>query len=344
MERSSVPNQTSRDTSDETQNIIYPFIRDGAASLVALNSHRRRLGLGSSTNLISSGTSQPEIPISHGIDFHHTMLHRPEEELFPFLNIINPTRPYNDLDNSHAIPEPTQHDVAQSSSADTENKISELDSSFRAEEGRNCPSSRRYRGNRALSRNRSADISNEMNCRLWISGLPPGCTISELLKEVRGVGPIYATHIVPPLIRVLETETKVDIPTSAASLTFFTASAAHLFLIRHTIHPFTVGSYTTAVSRHRIRTKPVPVDGQSRVLVITGDPDIVTPEKLTSLFTEKWNIRYETDFMEYTPGQGSNEIIWAFGSFRAQAEAVYIRLSKYPAKNITIRYESDPCA
>ncbi|KAI0884381.1 uncharacterized protein GGS22DRAFT_189510 [Annulohypoxylon maeteangense] len=284
---------------------INSSFNDGGFSLEALNLHRRRLGLDPSQNLIGSGLSR-----------------MPEGELFPFLSIISPTRPYND--------ENGDPDGLLSSSISAENIISDRD----------YPPAPRYRGNRALSRNRSADIPHEMNCRLWIAGLPPNCTVSELLREVRDIGPVYATHIVPPLIH----GTKVNIATSAASLTFFTASAAHMFLLRHSVYPFTVCGYTTCVSRHRIRTKPVPVDGQSRVLLITGDPEIVNPETLTSLFVEKWNIRFETDFMKYTPGKGCNEIVWAFGSFRAQAQAAYIRLSQYPSRNITILYKPDPCA
>ncbi|KAI1089130.1 hypothetical protein F5B19DRAFT_495660 [Rostrohypoxylon terebratum] len=138
--------------------------------------------------------------------------------------------------------------------------------------------------------------------------------------------------------------TKVNIPTSAASLTFFTASAAQTFLLLHSLHPFTVRGYATTVSRHRIRTKPAPVDGQSRVVAITGDPELVNPEMLTYLFIEKWNIRFDTDFLKFTPGKESNEVVWGFGSFRAQAQAAYIRLSQHAANSVTIRYKPDPCS
>ncbi|KAI1458459.1 hypothetical protein F4805DRAFT_456799 [Annulohypoxylon moriforme] len=306
-------------SNDEAHVIINPPIRDGGASLEALNQHRRRLGLGPTTNLVSSGTSRPaESPTSHGSNTHHDIRRQQTEELFPFLSLVSPAHPYSG-DNidipRRAIPQP--------SSADTESRLSGSDTPSRLEEGRRYSPAWRYRGDRALLRNRSADIPDEKNCRLWISGLPPNCTIPELLKEIKGVGPIYATHIVPPLINGA-----VSIPTSAASLTFFTAGAAHIFLLRNTIHPFTVGGYTTSVSRHKIRAKAAPIEGQSRVLVITGDPEIVNPEKLTSLFTETWDIRFDTDFMRYTPGKESNKIVWAFGSFRAQSQAIHIRLRR----------------
>ncbi|XDG02472.1 hypothetical protein ABKA04_002087 [Annulohypoxylon sp. FPYF3050] len=322
--------------------MIYPLIKDGTASLQALNEHRRRLGLGPSKNLISSGAFQDPEASRSNTQYAPPQLNN---GLFPFLEFADPAHLHSDgnLDGPFRMAGRTHRDDQPPNLGDTDNLFGP-DTVFYQEEGRERPLTKRYRGNRALSRNRSADIPNELNCRLWIAGLPPNCTVSELLRCIRGIGPIYATHLVPPLVHDQETATKVNIPTSAASLTFFTASAAHMFLLRHSLHPFTVGGYPTTVSRHRIRTKPAPVDGQSRVVVITGDPEIVNPETLTGLFIEKWNIRFDTDFMEFTPGKESNEIVWGFGSFRAQAQAAYIRLSQHAANSVTIRYIPDPCS
>ncbi|KAI2463440.1 hypothetical protein F4781DRAFT_437412 [Annulohypoxylon bovei var. microspora] len=340
MEDSTFDISESIDFSNIEHVIIHPFIRDGGISREALNSHRRQLGLGPSKNLISSNAFQlPEMVASYDFSIYKDKLLPPQEDIYPFLNILDLVNPYCDDYDINRTP---RKPIPKRGTDNT--ATSQLNTLHRLGERREHTSTRRYRGNRALSRNRSADIPNEMNCRLWIAKLPPNCTITDLLKEVRDVGPIYATHIVPPLIHDSPTRSRASIPTSAASLTFFTASAANLFLLRHMIHPFTVGGYTTTISRHRVRTKPAPVDGQSRVLVITGDPEVVNPEKLTQLLIERWNIRFDTDSMEYTQGQQSNEIVWAFGSFRAQAQAVYIRLSQYSEKEVNIRYDSDPCA
>ncbi|KAI1415333.1 hypothetical protein F5Y13DRAFT_8030 [Hypoxylon sp. FL1857] len=221
--------------------------------------------------------------------------------------------------------------------------------SVKATEGSTDPSiNPRYLGNPTLERNRSADIPDEKNCRLWITGLPPDCTVSDLLGAIRDVGPVYASYVVPPPDK--DNKHGRSIRTSAASLTFFDESAANRLLLKHSVHRFTVGGYITTVSRHRIRTEAVPVGRKSRVLVIRGNPEVVRPENLARLCSDVWNIRYDTDFMEYRPGKESNEIVWAFGSYRAQAQAVYWALdkpwdglSKEEAETVTVNFAPDPC-
>ncbi|KAI1138686.1 hypothetical protein F5Y05DRAFT_418912 [Hypoxylon sp. FL0543] len=206
----------------------------------------------------------------------------------------------------------------------------------------------RYRGNPTLKRNRSADIPEEMNCRLWITGLPPTCTVSDLLGAIRDIGPVYASYVIPPPANVQKNGRTIR--TAAASLTFFTETAANRFLARHSVHRFTVGGFITTVGRHRIRTEPILVGRKSRVLVIRGNPKIVTPENLARLCAEVWNIRYDTDSLEYRPGEESSEIVWAFGSYRAQAQAVHwaidkpwAGLSKEEAETVTVNFGPDPC-
>ncbi|OTA86502.1 hypothetical protein M434DRAFT_153235 [Hypoxylon sp. CO27-5] len=206
----------------------------------------------------------------------------------------------------------------------------------------------RYLGNHALERNKSADIPDEMNCRLWITGLPPACTVSDLLRSIRGIGPVYASYVVPPPKN--DKKHGDSIRTSAASLTFFTVAATDRFLQRHAIHRFTVGDHITTVGRHRIRTAPIPAGRKSRVLVIRGNTKIVTPENLARLCAGPWDIRYDTDFIKFRPGLASNEILWGFGSYRAQAQAVYwaidkpwAGLSKEEADTVTVNFAPDPC-
>ncbi|KAI0834604.1 hypothetical protein F5Y06DRAFT_300456 [Hypoxylon sp. FL0890] len=206
----------------------------------------------------------------------------------------------------------------------------------------------RYRGNPSLERNRSADIPDEMNCRLWITGLPPTCTVSDLLGAIKDIGPVYASYVVPPPNDYKKNGKSIR--TAAASLTFFTEIAANRFLARHSVHRFTVGDHITTVGRHRIRTAPVPVGRKSRVLVIRGNPEIVTPERLARLCLESWNIKYDTDFIKYRPGKESSEVVWAFGSYRAQAQAVYWAidkpwdgLTKEQAETVTVNFAPDPC-
>ncbi|KAI1121614.1 hypothetical protein F5Y10DRAFT_271897 [Nemania abortiva] len=201
-----------------------------------------------------------------------------------------------------------------------------------------------YQGDPSLPRNIPAAIPDELNCRLWITGLPPTCTVHQLLGNIRGIGPIFACHITQPNLtgpRIWET--------AAASLTFFAASAANEFLRQSSYpnQPFTVGGHRTRMVRHRIRTDSEPVNGQSRVLRIVGDPSIVRPDVLSRVFSELWNIRFDTDFVQFRlgfDGRGNNEVIWAFGSFRAQAHTVHRKINNDFRGRAQALYMADPCA
>ncbi|KAI1428348.1 hypothetical protein F5Y12DRAFT_782761 [Xylaria sp. FL1777] len=198
-----------------------------------------------------------------------------------------------------------------------------------------------YQGNTALRRNICAPIPNELNCRLWITGLPATCTVNQLLGCIRGIGPIYACHITKPN----STGAKVW-ETAAASLTFFTAEAANRFLEQDALHPFTVADHRTKIVRHRIRTESVNVNGRSRVLRIVGDPRIVHPDYLARVFTHDWTVRFDTDYVQFTPdadGGAANEIIWAFGSFRAQAHTICMNINKAFVGRAQAIYVADPC-
>ncbi len=196
-----------------------------------------------------------------------------------------------------------------------------------------------YQGNTSIPRNICAPIPDELNCRLWITGLPATCTMHQILGRI-SEGPIFACHITKPSLWGPKIWA-----TAAASLTFFTADAANRFLERNALEPFTVEGRQTKVVRHRIRTESVDVNGRSRVLRIVGDPRIVQPEYLNRLFTEDWMIQFDTDYVQFTPDENgkANEIIWAFGSFRAQAHMVYINVNKRFTGRAQAIYVADPC-
>lgn len=161
---------------------------------------------------------------------------------------------------------------------------------------------------------------------------------SQFLGSIRGIGPVYACHLTDP------TQGGPKIwETAAASLTFFTADAANKFLARHAIDPFTVGGHKTKIIRHRIKTRGSAVNGRSRVLRIVGHPLIVDPEYLHRVITQEWGVRYDTDTMQHTPGAETSEIIWAFGSFRAQAHIIYGNINKYFMGHARAIYVADPC-
>ncbi|KAI3329303.1 hypothetical protein HD806DRAFT_530699 [Xylariaceae sp. AK1471] len=200
-----------------------------------------------------------------------------------------------------------------------------------------------YQGDISLARNMCAPIPDELNCRLWITGLPPTCTVHQLLEGIRNIGAVYACHINAPI----PSGPKIW-QTAAASLTFFTAEAANRLLAQSDTQPFTVENHRTTIMRHRIRTEPVEVNGRSRVLLIVGDPEIVQPEYLYRVFTECWQIRFDTDFVRFTPAKeeeegNPNKIVWAFGSFRAQAHVVFVKINRFFGGRARALYLADPC-
>ncbi|KAI0505260.1 hypothetical protein F5B22DRAFT_651886 [Xylaria bambusicola] len=249
---------------------------------------------------------------------------RPESWLVPLLDLA-PLHYLNEFRKLHGLG-PSRNLI---SSIITE---TEVDKETQLEN--NSPA---YHGNKTLRRNICADISQEQSCRLWIMGLPPTCTVHQLLSCIRGIGPIFACHLTPPRVD----GTKIW-ETSAASLTFFTADAANKFLARHIADPFTVGGFKTKVVKHMIKTKGVSVNGRSRVLRIVGDPDIVQPELLYCVITEDWGVNFDTDYIHFNPGT-TNEIIWAFGSFRAQAHIICVSINTVFEGRAQAIYIADPC-
>ncbi|KAI0852334.1 hypothetical protein F5Y00DRAFT_258741 [Daldinia vernicosa] len=302
------------DTANEEGGVVIQAAFCSTHSREVLDSYRQQLGLGPCNNLISSGV--PGVPETHPKQavsiYHHEHQHTDESVLPP------PSIPKNK--SSHNLhSEDTSVSVVRNQP----------------------PTAPGYLGNSSLPHNMSADVPEDENCRLWITGLPPKCTISDVLGAIRGIGRVYSLHINPP---VHNEKTGKLFPTSAASLTFFTANASNRFLLLQSQHPFSVKGWRTKVGRHRIRAKPFLIYHLSRVLVIKGSPKIVTPENLTRIFIERWGVRFDTDFIDYRPGEQSSEIIWGFGSFRGQAHSVYINITDQLSGVVTVSYGQDPCA
>lgn len=197
-----------------------------------------------------------------------------------------------------------------------------------------------YQGNPTLALNKPAPIDFTQNVRFWVTGLPPKITTSELLGAIRGVGCIFATNMVKPQEPVDEYDKRRRVRTAAASITFFSVEAGKAFM-KKTLQ---FGEHKALIRYNRVLTAPMPRDGRSRVIIVDGHPDIVNPEYLTWL-VDSWGIHYITDSMVYTTiGETKTRVFWAFGSFRAQAHAVYLRLRTEFNGRVYVRYGIDPCA
>ncbi|KAI0100726.1 hypothetical protein GGR51DRAFT_563826 [Nemania sp. FL0031] len=197
-----------------------------------------------------------------------------------------------------------------------------------------------YLGNPSLALNKPAPVEDSQNVRFWVTGLPPDTTASEFLGAIRGVGSVFAINMVKPQLPEDDNDKRRRVRTAAASITFFSVDAGKAFM-KKTLQ---FGTYTAQIVPNRISTAPMPRDGRSRVLLIEGHADLVNPESLERL-ADDWMISYITDSINYTSiGEKRNRVFWAFGSFRAQAHAVYLRIRKELAGKVYVRYGTDPCA
>ena len=77
--------------------------------------------------------------------------------------------------------------------------------------------SENYMGDYNNERNKSADIPEDQNCSLYMTGLPLGVTVQDIFDDIRNIGKVYSLHISPP---------KEDHTKCAAAITFFTRAAA----------------------------------------------------------------------------------------------------------------------
>ncbi|KAJ2989212.1 hypothetical protein NUW58_g3586 [Xylaria curta] len=87
-------------------------------------------------------------------------------------------------------------------------------------------------------------------------------------------------------------------------------------------------------------------NGRSRVLRIVGDQQIVRPDYLFRVAAKEWLIQFDTDYFEFVEDRtrGWNEITWAFGSYRAQAQFVCKAINQCFNGRAQAVYLADPCS
>ncbi|KAJ4300169.1 hypothetical protein N0V88_002838 [Collariella sp. IMI 366227] len=176
-------------------------------------------------------------------------------------------------------------------------------------------------GDPDVMRNQSAAIAEEESCSLWIVGLAPDLDTHELLAGIRNIGRVYATHINPPA------------PERGHVLSAAKRLAAELFYT--TFAP--TGYWTprnpqlrARVSWNRIRSAETDVGGnRSRVLLVSGPPQVVNEEYLCVYFNTKFE--YQLDQVIYCGANASGTRVLLelrFGSFRCQAESARTALMR----------------
>ncbi|KAL2128952.1 hypothetical protein VTI74DRAFT_8419 [Chaetomium olivicolor] len=183
-----------------------------------------------------------------------------------------------------------------------------------------------YRGDPDVARNQSAPIREEESCSLWIVGLAPDLTTHELLSGIHNIGRVYATHINPPVPERGHT-------LSAAKVVFFERTAAELFY-----KTFAPTGYWTPRNPHlrarvtwnRIRSAEVDVGGtRSRVLLISGPPQVVNEDYLRIYFDTKFEYQIDQIIYRGANPAGTRVLLeFRFGSFRCQAESARTALMR----------------
>lgn len=197
-----------------------------------------------------------------------------------------------------------------------------------------------YRGNINLARNRSADIPADQNCALFILGLPPHVTVTELLGTVRNAGRVYATHVNAP-------EPTKGHTTCAAKIIFFERRAAERFYDAHAASGLRIPGHPDFCARvvwNRIRTAASAAPRHhSRVLIIAGPAHVANPLALTAYFHSKFE--FDVDEVVDRGGAASRRLVeYRFGSFRCQAEAAKIAIGRELADlGVQVWFGRDPC-
>ncbi|KAI6370100.1 hypothetical protein MCOR25_004271 [Pyricularia grisea] len=220
-----------------------------------------------------------------------------------------------------------------------------------------------YQGDTSLANNRSANIPESESCSLFILGLPPTLTTTQLLGAIRNTGRVWASHINMP-------EPSRGHTTCAAKVIFFERAAAQRFYAAHQPHN---GGFVTDPSSglpparvlwNRIRSAEVgasnttaggggggPGSGgnKSRVLLIYGPKRLVNEPSLTAYFASKMEFQIDRAFelascVDLVTGQVMVLFEYRFGSFRCQAEAAKMSLSREFKDEIKVWYGDDPCA
>ncbi|KAK3400206.1 hypothetical protein B0T20DRAFT_496580 [Sordaria brevicollis] len=165
--------------------------------------------------------------------------------------------------------------------------------------------SENYLGNYKNVHNKPADIPDEENCSLYITGLPIDVTVKDILDDIRDIGKVFSLHISP----------RRDCHShAAAAITFFTRKAAERFLRRFetkdtpsirwggaVANPGRIlGRLPVNIVWNQIKAAPfAEPENVTRVIQVEGPSDIVNEEFLLSFFRSKCRFDLE-----------STEVLW----------------------------------
>ncbi|KAJ0108966.1 hypothetical protein J7T55_005514 [Diaporthe amygdali] len=206
--------------------------------------------------------------------------------------------------------------------------------------------SHNYQGEVTNPANISAEIPDELNCAVWITGLPRDCSYKDLLGTIamHRPGKVYASFISPPKPGPGHL---LSHNTSAAKIIFYKpAEARNLLRV--------AGEGRLIVRNRRARAVPNRIKtgehshkrGTSRCIVIKGPATIVNEPSLYQSFDARFQFHTEEVlFLEpkMEPEGLMHQIEWRFSSHRAQAESAH-KLITLECPGVEVIYAPDPCA
>lgn len=196
--------------------------------------------------------------------------------------------------------------------------------------------SSRYHGMHTETNASAEHLAPDENCALWLTNLPSGTSIQQLLKSIRNVGRIWCTYINYPDFNAHDT--------AAAKVVFFTPEAAQQLLSISWTRGLYIENQRVRVSHNRIKYGSHAVAGRmSRVLIITGLAEFVNEASLLKFFKDRFIFQLDEVTQLITAG-GRAVIEFKFGSYRCQSQMGKMSLEKdrpYGLKKV--EFGDDPC-
>ncbi|OHE91001.1 hypothetical protein CORC01_13713 [Colletotrichum orchidophilum] len=198
-----------------------------------------------------------------------------------------------------------------------------------------------YQGDPLNMQNQSAQINNNENTALWLTGLPTNCTYKMLLEAIARcapIGKVFSTVI-------NAANPAANMPFAAAKVVFFNRVAAANCLRAIVQGRVVVGGRRPSARWNRIKSASQPDTSRSRVILIRGPSSLISRDALESWFSQCF--RYQTEDILVHPRQaGVTTLEWRFGSYRAQATSAAQVLSRVKLGNTKLewRWGLDPCA
>ncbi|KAI1137444.1 hypothetical protein F5Y05DRAFT_419372 [Hypoxylon sp. FL0543] len=168
--------------------------------------------------------------------------------------------------------------------------------------------------------NESQDIEASASCSIWVTGLPPNCTIKQLLSSIRSAGKIFSCNVNLPSGSNL---------TSAAKIVFWDRDSTNRFLNQYVWGTFRVGYYKPKVMLNRILVASQLPSTCSRVVRVVGPDAIVNEEYLRQYFERHFFYDLEEYFLyHHETDTSTSRVEFRFASYRAQAAAASVWLDR----------------